>query len=340
MRLERSRTRPPSETGSPNGHSPDLPRPGCDREPETIEGASRLARLAFDDAQRAGDLASEALASERIHLALTLLHLPDDEHHGQRALESHLARRDLTGAARTQTNLGIAAYFESRWNDASEWYLASIESGQQAGSVVPAANAAFNSAEILADQGQWDRALELCDDALRNLDAVGYRPGRGAALLFSSAPAMRSGDLSAAADRLREARVIFEDLGMTELLADLTVREFELGLLEGGFDESQWSSADAEFGSNAPIRHRLLRVCGLGRYLNEHPGARETLADARGEAAPTDFEYALTLRASLLADPTHAETDDWRRQVHEIRSRLGIVRFPELIGARSSISSK
>ncbi len=164
--------------------------------------------------RRAGDENSTALALERIHLALVVLRQPDSEHTGERALELHLAHGDLTAAARVQTNLGIAAYFESRWVDASNWYLASIDSAQRSGRHRrPAANAAFNSAEILADQGQWIRAIELCDDALRNLEAVEYQPGTGAALLFSAVAAMRAGDVNMAASRLGRARTIFESLG-------------------------------------------------------------------------------------------------------------------------------
>ena len=54
----------------------------------------------------------------------------------------------------------------------------------------------MNSAEVLGDQGSWDRSLALLDDAGRNYEAVGYAPGDAAAVqLFSGVAAMRSGDL-------------------------------------------------------------------------------------------------------------------------------------------------
>ncbi len=126
---------------------------------------------------------------------------------------------------------------------------------------------------------------------------------------------------------------------MNELLADLTVREFELALLEGRYDESAWSVAESRFQTSGPMRHRLLRIQGLGRHLTGLSGAISSLAEARATEAPTDFELALTLLASNQVEPEHSESENWRQRIGEIRTQLGIERFPALAGERSSINA-
>jgi len=299
-----------------------------------------LAARALWDAERIDDAPTTALALERIQLAMAFLHQSDTERTGQRALEIQLGRYDLHAAARVQINLGIAAYFESRWSEAAEWYMAAVETSERSGNVVMAANGAINSAEILADQGAWQRALDLLDGAVRNFEAMRYAPGIGASLLFSAVPAMRAGLLDAASERLARSRSIFESLGMNELLADLRVREFELELLRGHYDESAWLLAEAELGARGPTRHRLLRVHGLGCYLTNTGDATQALSEARSTDAPTDFELALTLLASTMVDPEHSEADDWRRRNEEIRTQLGIERFPQLVAEAATATSR
>jgi tetratricopeptide (TPR) repeat protein len=83
------------------------------------ERCLQLARLALDDARRAGDERVEALALERIHLAITYLRQPDLEATGPRALDAYRKLDDPSGMARILINLGIEAYFRSDWTAAS-----------------------------------------------------------------------------------------------------------------------------------------------------------------------------------------------------------------------------
>ena len=299
-----------------------------------------LASQALVDAERAEDSPATALALERIQLAKAFLHQADGDRTGERALELQLARNDMHAAARVQINLGVAAYFESRWAESADWYLAAISAAERSGNVVMASNGAINSAEILADQGAWDRALELLDGAVRNFEAMQYSPGIAAALLFSAVPAMRAGRLELATDHLTRARIMLEELGMNELLMDATLREFELDLLRGHFDESRWSRAQPSAGSGGPMRHRLLRIRGLGLHLTNSAGAAESLAEARSLPAPTDFESAITLLASSLVEPQHADAAKWESRIEDIAAQLGIERFPALVADAPSISSQ
>ena len=176
-----------------------------------------------------------------MHVALVFLRRPDDDGVGPQAIEAHRQLNDNVGLARTLTNAGIEAYFRGQWTEAAERYLEALESAQRAGSIVPAATAAINSAEILCDQGEWDRALGLFDGAVRNYEAVGYQPGIGAANLFSAVAAMRSGRLDDAARRLDVAEALLTDLAMTEWLDDLATRRSELALLRTEHDADRSS---------------------------------------------------------------------------------------------------
>ena len=238
---------------------------------------------------------------------------------------------DLHGAARTQINLGVASYFESHWADASSWYLAAMESAEAAGSVVLAANAAINSAEILADQGAWQRALELFDSAIRNFEAVRYVPGIGVALLFSAIPAMRSGDTENAAARLARAHHLLDQLGMNEFVADVESRRLELDLMLGTAKTSACDDFLQRLAPDHPFRHRVLRSKGLSQAIEGNLGdAATTLRAALAAPASTDFERAVTLRALAATAPTDSEHETWVSEIDEVRRRLDIAEFPSL----------
>jgi class 3 adenylate cyclase/tetratricopeptide (TPR) repeat protein len=293
-----------------------------------------LARLALADAERVRDEDAIALALERIHLASVFLHRTDAEDAGRRALATHLRRNDLHAAARTQINLGVGAYFSSKWHEASDWYLAALESAEASGSVVLAANAAINSAEILADQGNWIRSLELFDGAIRNFEAVNYEPGVGAALLFSSVAAMRAHDVTGAEQRLDRARRILTRLGMAELVDDLDSRQLELELLLGNVDVVICDDFLARIGPEHPLVHRILRVKGVTQAeAGKTEDAIVTLQSALSAPAATDFERALTLRVLATIAPHDPDCSEWADELHRITIQLDISRYPELTGS-------
>ncbi len=183
-----------------------------------------LATRALIDAVRIGDESIAALALERIHVGLVFMMRPDTDRTGARALAAHRSMNDASGMARTLINLGVEAYFGGDWDLASQRYLEALEVAQRSGSVVLAANAAINSAEVLADQGEWQRSIDLIDDAIRNYEAVGYAPGVAAADLFAGVAAMRDGQVANARERFDRAHSALAALGMDELLEDLATR--------------------------------------------------------------------------------------------------------------------
>jgi tetratricopeptide (TPR) repeat protein len=232
--------------------------------------------------------------------------------------------------ARTLINLGVEAYFESRWSDAAAHYLEALDAAERAGSVVLAANAAINSAEVLCDQGYWKRALELFDGASRNYNAVGYTPGAAATSLFSSVAAMRDGNLAGARQRLTHARHEIERLEM-EFVSDLRSRELELEVLEGTatlegcVDALKSSSGDPMLTARA-ARCRAVVHLQAGDIRLALDGLEQLLADF---PAP-DFERANALRLTARIAPQDTRTPAWREESSAIYLRLGVAHAPPL----------
>jgi tetratricopeptide (TPR) repeat protein len=292
----------------------------------------RLAHNALADAEVSGNHEAVALALERIHLAQVFLREPDIERTGPRAAEAHRELGDFVGLARTLTNMGIEAYFAGRWDDASKLYLDALEAANRAGSVVPAATAAINSAEVLSDQGHWDQALELFGSANRNYEAVGYLPGVAATTLFSAVAMMRSGNLDVAGSRLDAARQLLGTLQMPEWLDDLACRQVELELLSGRVPVSESRALIDRFDTSHPFRARALRVHGLALIASgEQTIGLEALRAALDADPSAGFERALTLRAVALATPGSSDANAALNEAETICRTLGVRRPPPLL---------
>lgn len=296
--------------------------------------ALELARSALADAEAASDRSTTALALERIHLALLSLREPDIDRAGPRAVEAHREAGNFAGMARALTNLGVEAYFVSNWREASDYYLEALSAAQRAGTVVPAATAAINSAEILSDQGHWQQAIALFDDATRNYAAVGYEPGVAAANLFAGVAAMRDGQLDLAATKFDESRQLLDRLGMTEWVDDLDSRHLELDLLSGRSRLADCEGLIERFGAGHPFRIRVLRAAGLAASQHEqHDTAESFLRLALDESEP-GFERALTLLALQLAVPRSPEVGQWQEAARGVLTELSVDQSPPLVPAQ------
>ena len=290
-----------------------------------------FATRALADAERIGDESAAALALERIHVGLVFMMQPDTELTGPRALAAHRSMNDSSGTARILINLGVEAYFDGDWDLASRYYLEALEVAQAAGSVVLAANAAINSAEVLADQGDWQRAIGLIDDAIRNYEAVGYAPGIAAANLFAGVAAMRDGQIDDADDRFDRAGSSLVNLGMDELLEDLETRRMELDLLAGCLDAATCEQVLERFGDNHPLRSRVLRLNGLAAHqAGDSVVGLQCLTEALELEVSPGFDRALTLRALALVAPDHHDANDWAARSDEMFVHLGVRRPPPM----------
>ena len=295
------------------------------------EMCAELAEAARIDAAAAGDTASEALALERLHLALTYLHRSDEKQAGLRALALYRELGDNSGMLRTLINLGVEAYFATDWTLASKYYLEATETGRAASSVVLAETAALNSAEILSDQGHWDSATELFTDARRNWEAVGYRVGVAAATLFLAVAHTRASRLDDARRTLDEADRLLSSIGTTELIEDLRTRELEWALLADQPVIEPARKLLSEFGSGHHLGGRLQRTLGLAHALaHDEDAARQALEASLAMEAEGSFEAALSSIAFAVALPNHRSSAARRRAAEKTFGRLDVVKHPPL----------
>ena len=289
-----------------------------------------LARAALADAEQAGDDRATALALDRIHLGLVGLVAPDTDHVGPRALEAHRRTGDHSGMARTSINLGVEAYYASRWSDAAQHYLDAMEEAERAGSAVLSSGAALNTAEVLSDQGHWEQALELFDRALRNYRATGYNVGIAAASLFSAVAAMRLGHLDDAATTLEVARAEITELGQ-ELTDDLDSRHLELDVLARRARVEDCARLNDRFGTDHPLRSRVIRCQAIVLLeRGEAEAARNLLEADLGRGEVDGFERALSLRALALTLGPGPAARSHVDEADAIFARLGVVHPPPL----------
>lgn len=287
-----------------------------------------LAEAARADAEAAGAARTEALAFERIHLALTYLRRPHASVSGERALEVYRRLGDRAGTARVLINMGIDAYFRSDWTKATEHYLEALEIARGSGSVVLAATAAINSAEVLSDQGSWAAALELLDSAERNYAAVGYTAGTAAASLFAGVACTRAGRFDEAAARFVGARTLLVRLGMTDMVEELDTRELELAVRTGTATVAMCEALAERFGEAHPMLPRVLRCQALAAAAaGDVESAKATIGRAL-TLAREGYEHALVLTAALLVAPDDPEAPQWRAESAATFGRLGVTSPP------------
>ncbi len=138
------------------------------------EQARRAALAAAELAERCGEQRALARAYHAIFLAGVLLGDPGKAEWANRALELYEGLGDLEGQADMANNLGVIAYFDSRWDDTLEWYRRAIDADRRIGNLLDAAMTEANIGEVLVNQGRLDEAEPLLRDAVRVLRASDY----------------------------------------------------------------------------------------------------------------------------------------------------------------------
>ena len=140
---------------------------------------------------------------------------------------------DIVGIGIVVNNLGVRAYYEGHWNEASAHYAQARELAQRAGHVVMVANVTNNEGEIRLDQGAYDDARALLDDALRAYRAAGFAVGAALATANLGRLAARTGDFAEAKRLLQEAMAGFEAIGSGSFELEARARLAETFVFEG-----------------------------------------------------------------------------------------------------------
>ena len=260
-----------------------------------------------------------------------------DPVHSLRALEIYRELGDLDREGKVLTNLGAAAYFQGRWNDAVALYSQSSDACGRAGNLASAAFGEANIGEVLSDQGRLEEAERRLRHALEVHSGSGYEGDVAFATALLGRAAVRAGRSEQGFELLGEAFAGFRRLRLGHEVVWVEALVAEAHAF-AGHGEQAVAAADrllADLGGGGLLAPLLLRVRG---YALAQLGAREAAAEAleasaaQARAQDVPFELALTLDA-LLTLPTDAvgarlRAGRLRRERDEIVARLNIVRLP------------
>ncbi len=251
--------------------------------------AERIAVECVELAESVGD--SALLANALTRLAITFLtEAPARamEAH-QRALELFNALGDVRGQARAQINIGSAAQFEGRLDEASRAYENSLSIARSAGIPDLWGVSALNVGILSQRMGDYDRARDLFSEALGLFAAVKHSEFQLIAL-YNMAHVERELGLPDSAVGLFDATVpLAQRIGQSDI---------EAGALAGaGLCHLAMNRLDAARANLAEVRRRLETRPDWfqGREVVEAFIVRMDLLDGADKAATERFQQAVPL---------------------------------------------
>ncbi len=189
--------------------------------------AARLSESASEAAEAAGEDLALALSLVVQDISLVQLGQGENATHMPRALEIYERLGDQMRVATTLGNLGGVSYHESRWDEATNFYLRAADAATAAGYLAGAAIDRTNLGELYVAQGRLAEAAQLLPAALRTLESFGFRVPAGWAMLHLGRARALSGDLEGGIALVEEAAATFDKAG-----APIGLLEARTGLAE------------------------------------------------------------------------------------------------------------
>lgn len=127
---------------------------------------------------------------------------PDKAVFEERAVEIFRSLGAARPAAVTEMNLGVKAYAQGRWREATELYGNALKEFERVGDTTQAAHAAANLGEVLISRQLLDEAEAVLSEADATLRASGYRLAAMFTEMQLARVAIEKGDMSLAVETL------------------------------------------------------------------------------------------------------------------------------------------
>lgn len=272
---------------------------------ERPRAALVLSRAAAEAAERVGD--DEALARAYMTLNWALRAVGTPGHYYELALAAYERLHDLGGQANVTGNLGMEAYWEGRWQDASVFYAKARVDLLRSGNSVHAHLTGANLGELLLNQGRLDEAETPLREASHALRASKFTEGAlFADMQLARLLATRGEHESARAALTRVIEVSrAERRGTSALEAAIYLAEVEtssgrpaaaLHLL----DEATLEAFERDEFLECPLaRTRASALMALGRIDEAETAVAQGIAAAESQDLPYELALLLRTRAAI-----------------------------------------
>ena len=308
--------------------------------------AERLAAEAVEMAERIGDTTVLADALNRLAGTLVAEAPARANLTYARALELYEATGDVRGQGRVHGNMGVAAQFEARLDQASQSFARSIAVSRAAGMPDLWGAAALNLGVLLQRCGDYDRARELFAEAL-GLFATVKQSEYQLGALYNTASLERELGLWESAAELYDAT--------TPLAQRIGQSDIEIGASAGaGLCLLELGRLNAARGALADVQARMETRPDWfqGREMAEALAIRIDAADGRFEKALGELEHAVALAegadlynaAWLTVTCAEAliefDRDRVRACINRYRDRVRQLGYPEMTRRYEALVSR
>lgn len=254
-----------------------------------VRTAERMADESVEMAERIGDPALLANALSRLGNTL-LAEAPARAHAAHaRALTLFEEIGDARGQARAYCNIGNAAQFESRLDEATQAYGKAIAVSRAGGMPDVWGLAALNLGVLLQKCGDYDRARELFSEALGLFAAVKHSEYQLAALYNMAHVERELGAWESATELYDATTPLAKRIGQSDIEIGAVAGAGLCFLDLGRVDDAR--TAVAEVGARMEARPEWFQ----GREMAEALMIRVDSMDGRFEDAMTRFETAVSL---------------------------------------------
>ena len=287
------------------------------------------ARLAVDEAQRAGELEALYPAYNALDGAYELLGEREKAVYGRLSLEilTKLGQTRSLGIA--ELNLGVQAYADGSWDDSEAFYLRAKEDLLRAGDRHIAAYVGSALGELLISRGRMDDAERMLTESRRVLRSSSFT----AYALFTEIQLARCmlvrGDPVGARDALTLIAAEAEDVGYAAFVLEARIylahAHAQAGSPRTGLEEldSALTNAGEETTQYAAPTGRARAAC-LAK-LGRDSDALACLDRALAEAERQGMLYEqLLVRQARLALGVAATSDEELREIERLAQLLGL----------------
>jgi putative nucleotidyltransferase with HDIG domain len=197
--------------------------------------------------------------------------------HYRRSLEAFRQTRDERGCAIAYHTLGMLSADQRLWDDAEQYYRASLEVAESTGDVHLRGHVLLNRTEVHLARSRFEPARQDAEEALRIFDSLGMAGGKSSAYRFLGMVYRETGRSTLAEARLRSAVHLSASVGAA---LDEAEASRELALLYQGLGRSQ----------------EALRLLNLSHRLFRRLDARVDLVDVKAKVGHLESVYLEIVR--------------------------------------------